>query len=287
MKLVFIHGRAQEGKDPVKLKEEWLDTLAQGLAKNGLALPGDLEVALPFYGDELERLVKQVNMPLVDDIVRKGAEGESSEEMLRREMIEELAQANGIQDDEVQEHFSGTVKERGVLNWEWVQSILTAVDKTSFGSTAVDLFTRDVSVYLTYPPVQKKINSIVMEAIPDGPCVIVGHSLGSVVGYIVQNSLKGQTEVAKYITVGSPLGLKAIKRKLPSPLMMPPRTDAWYNAYDKRDFVALLPLDDKHFAIDPEISNYGKVRNDSDNRHSITGYLDDADVARTIFDALF
>ncbi len=286
MKLMFIHGRAQEGKDPVKLREEWLDTLAKGLAKNGLALPGDLEVALPFYGDELDRLVKQVNMPLVDDIVRKGAAGEQSDEMLRREMIEELARANGISDSEIQEHFQGQATEKGVLNWEWVQSILTALDKTPFGTTAVDKFTRDVSVYLTYPAVQKKINSILMEAIPDGPCVIVGHSLGSVVGYIVQGSLEGNTKVAKYITVGSPLGLKSIKRQLPSPLAMPPRTGDWYNAYDTRDFVALLPLDDLNFPIDPVIENYGKVKNHSSNRHSITGYLDDAEVARTIHDAL-
>ena len=37
--LVFVHGRAQENKDAVALKEEWLAAFREGLAKNGLDLP--------------------------------------------------------------------------------------------------------------------------------------------------------------------------------------------------------------------------------------------------------
>ena len=37
--LVFIHGRAQEGKDALALKAEWIAAWKVGLAKNGLVMP--------------------------------------------------------------------------------------------------------------------------------------------------------------------------------------------------------------------------------------------------------
>ena len=37
--LVFIHGRAQEGKDPAALKKDWIRFLQDELARNGKQLP--------------------------------------------------------------------------------------------------------------------------------------------------------------------------------------------------------------------------------------------------------
>ena len=37
--LVLVHGRAQENKDSIALKREWLDALRNGLRKSGLDLP--------------------------------------------------------------------------------------------------------------------------------------------------------------------------------------------------------------------------------------------------------
>ena len=51
--------------------------------------------------------------------------------------------------------YTGYVQERGVLNWEWVQSILKAFDKSKkLGDMVIDAFTRDVYVYLTKDPVE-------------------------------------------------------------------------------------------------------------------------------------
>jgi hypothetical protein len=38
--LVFVHGPAQEHKDSVSLKKEWIDALNKGLAKSGLSMQG-------------------------------------------------------------------------------------------------------------------------------------------------------------------------------------------------------------------------------------------------------
>ena len=119
------------------------------------------------------------------------------------------------------------------------------------------------------------------------PTVVVSHSLGTVVAY---NLLKGNGanmswNVPLFVTLGSPLGVTAIRTKL-SPVEHPSCVGHWHNAADKRDVVALYPLDRKHFDIDPEIENRRNLRNRTSNRHGISGYLDDKGVALLIHDAL-
>ncbi|HTD54237.1 MAG TPA: hypothetical protein VK670_02565 [Silvibacterium sp.] len=49
------------------------------------------------------------------------------------------------------------------------------------------------------------------------------------------------------------------------PVRSPAGVSAWYNAYDTRDVVALYPLDADEFPVQPAITNYGKVRNSTDD----------------------
>jgi hypothetical protein len=55
---------------------------------------------------------------------------------------------------------------------------------------------------------------------------------------------------------------------------------------DERDVVSLYPLDKLYFDIDPEVENKTNVDNQTSNRHGISGYLSDKDVARRIHEAL-
>ena len=74
MRLVFIHGRSQQGKDPSALRHEWLGALNKGLAQTGLSLPAAVEVRLPFYGDRLDAFTKASAVPLTDDLNTRGGE---------------------------------------------------------------------------------------------------------------------------------------------------------------------------------------------------------------------
>jgi hypothetical protein len=94
--------------------------------------------------------------------------------------------------------------------------------------------------------------------------------------------------VPQYVTLGSPLAVTRIRQAI-----LPPRwpacVGAWYNARDERDVVALYPLSAEHFRVGddaPGIVENSRVRNGTDNRHGISGYLSDADVAKVIHDAL-
>jgi hypothetical protein len=287
MDLIFVHGRDQQGKNPQELQAQWGAALDKGWKSLGLKRPNNLNIVFPFYGDELARMVEELNAPLVADVTTKGATPDTDEAAFRGELLEELARNAGLTDEDIQIHYSGQPLQKGPLNWEWVQAILKALDKTPIGEASIDLFTRDVYVYLTKAAVRKAINKIVAEKFGGGTCVVVGHSLGTVVTYNVLRTLGSQANARRYVTVGSPLGVKAIQRLLvPPALAMPDGLPEWFNAYDERDVVALRPLDSQTFPITPPIRNRSEVKNHTSNRHGIVGYLDDREVARWIHEAL-
>lgn len=286
MNLILIHGRDQQGKNPSELKKEWLDTLKEGLLKNNLELPQDINIVFPFYGDLLDALSKDIRNP--NSIAGVIAKGSIEEKQLSFyfEILSEMAVNAKIDDKKISDLVVGT-REKGPLNWEWIQAIIRALDTHSpFGNFTLEKSTFDVFVYLTIEVIKSQINKFIMDSIPEGPTVVVGHSLGSVVGYNVLQELTGHN-IKKYITIGSPLGLRSIKDHLSTPLKMPLSvTGGWYNGYDERDFVALNALDKINFNISPPIVNSNHVRNKTDNRHGIIGYLNDAVVAKEIYNAL-
>jgi hypothetical protein len=115
----------------------------------------------------------------------------------------------------------------------------------------------------------------------------VAHSLGTVVAY---NLLRREAQlhgwkVPMLITLGSPLGVRAVRMRL-TPISHPAGVTAWFNARDPLDLVALNPLDAQSFSIKPSIENKNDVVNDTENRHGIGGYLRDPEIARRIHDAL-
>jgi hypothetical protein len=113
------------------------------------------------------------------------------------------------------------------------------------------------------------------------PTVVVGHSLGSIVSYDLLRR-DGQAlgwQVPLYVTVGSPLSVNAIKQGL-APIDFPGCVQHWFNAMDRRDILALHPLDAAHFDVSPGIENRIDVSNDTgNNHHGISGYLSDQQVA--------
>lgn len=286
MKLVFIHGRDQQGKNPLRLKEIWIETWKKGLEKQALDLPTDLQIEFPFYGDLLHELTTASNVPEnIDGVIARGSIGQRDLEFIN-DFLTDIAINAKITDQEIIQTFNGDIRERGPLNWEWIQALLKVLDKTNLGSLSLKRFTYDAYMYLNVPAIRRKIEELVLQKMDGDRCVIVGHSLGSVVGYnILRNN--DSFKVNRYITVGSPLGLRSIKGRLDVPIRMPNCIlNGWFNAYDQRDVVALQPLNRYCFDIEPEIENYDGVRNSTDNKHGIEGYLDDAVVARAIYDAL-
>jgi hypothetical protein len=205
-------------------------------------------------------------------------------------VLEEVKQAKGITDEQVEGLLATDVRQRGALSWEWVQGILRAIDQHVPGASgaSIALATRDVYQYLRNPGIRDSIEAGVRQAMQSGvPTVLVSHSLGTVVAYnlLRREGVAAGWKVPLFVTLGSPLAIRAIRAAL-SPIEHPACAARWFNAMDKRDVVALYPLTTERFAVTPEIENKTDVKNHTDNRHGITGYLDDTEVARRIHAAL-
>ena len=295
-RLLLVHGRAQEKKDSVALKGEWLDALEEGLAKSGLSLPiAESDVQFPFYGDTLYDMVGGISSDEAAQVIVRGDDADADEERFTRAVMEEIRRKAGITEAQLAEVTGQDVVQRGPQNWEWFQGILRAVDRyVPFGSgTSIALVTHDVYQYLRNDAIRQTIDNGVAGAMTDRETVVVAHSLGTVVAYnlIRRESASRRWRIPLLVTVGSPLGITEIRRTLRgfAPARCPEGVGAWFNAMDERDVVALYPLDVANFPLDPQnpaIENKTDVRNRTPNRHGIAGYLDDRDVAKRIHDAL-
>jgi hypothetical protein len=292
MKIIFVHGRAQGEFEEQALKQTWIDTLNEGLKKSNLTLPADITIEFPYYGKLLPSLIEKTrDLEPMDVITRSGTQqiDESAQIAFMEAYYGEIATKLAVSNEEKAELRSIQAKSRGILNWEVVQKLFAFLDtKKIVGDSAIRLSTFDVFMYLTNLKIKSEINQLVEKCFDDKPCVVVGHSLGSIVSYIVLKN-NPQFKVKKYITIGSPLGVTAIREHLEPPLRMPECVDkngGWFNAFDERDFVSLHPLDRVHFNIIPPIENKNNVDNHTPNRHGIIGYLNDVDVAKRIYDAM-
>lgn len=286
IRLLFIHGRGQGGLKPRDLQTAWSKALAQGAEAIGRTVPTDIETVFPYYGDVLEDFVRRADLPTTGEVIARGATPNDDFLAFQAEIAQALRVQAAITDDQVLSEYGDNPKPRGPLNWEWVQAIFRALDKHGGGlsSDAIEQFTRDVYLYTTVPAVREAVDAIVKKQLNEKRTVVVGHSLGSVVGFNVLRSDSRALSVPLFVTLGSPLGIRAIRDQL-LPLSFPANVRAWYNAYDTRDVVALYPLDAHNFPVTPAVENFQGVRNPTDNRHGISGYLSDKHVAAKLLDA--
>jgi pimeloyl-ACP methyl ester carboxylesterase len=199
-----------------------------------------------------------------------------------------LRKGAGISDAAVDAEYGNEPEPRGPQNWKWVQALARVLDKYGGKTTSdfIEQFLRDVYIYSYRGGVRNQIDAIVSAALTQEPAIVVGHSLGSVVAYNVLSTDKRIPQVPVYVTVGCPLAIRAVRSQF-APIGFPrPPVSSWNNAFDPRDIVALYPLDQANFPVNPVIANYANVNNHTDNRHGIDGYLDDPTVAGWILDAL-
>ncbi len=289
--LVFIHGRAQEHKDSVALKGEWMEAFSDGLHKAGVSMPIDeRDVRFPYYGDTLNDLVEGTDDDSAARVVVRGTADDAVQRAFFQSVFDEIQECQGIDRDKLQAVAGVEVVEKGPLNWEWFQGVLRAIDSYVPGasSRSIALATYDVYQYLNNPVIRQTIDDGVRAAIgSERETVVVSHSLGTVVAYnlLRKSPQAAQWRVPLFVTLGSPLGVRAIREHV-KPIGHPACAGHWFNALDERDVVALYPLDARRFDVDPAIENKRDVNNPTANRHGIAGYLGDPVVAAKIHAAL-
>ncbi|MDN2584300.1 hypothetical protein [Aquibium sp. ELW1220] len=284
--LVLIHGRSQAGKDRAVLEETWISSLRKGLGGQAHLLD-DVDIRFPFYGDVLESWV------FPGDSVNNGtARGFASAEdpgylEFQAEVATEVLARHGIDAQAQDELVGDAVRDAGPRSPEWVQGLFRLLDRLP-GTTGlfISMVMRDVYLYLNHAGAQRAVDETVIPAFT-GNCVVVAHSLGSVVAYRLLKDANASTSVPLFMTIGSPLGIGPIRRAM-APRKFPTVVGSWINAYDERDDVALYPLGSGRFSMDPPtpIMDIGKIDNTTDNHHGIVEYLNKEAIAREIAHAL-
>ena len=291
MKLLLIHGRSQEDKNPAVLENKWLTALYDGAELIGRDLPiTEEDIFFPFFGDALRDLTGDEEALTVAPVTL-GSEHRDDEEF-RCKILNDCLGGLGVHEEHISEAAPPEVVVDGPLQREWVQIGIGLLDRISpsFSSQSLALAAADVAQYLQDEAVQDFIECGILDVMnacePDEKLVVVGHSLGSIVAYrLLRREGVFDRPIELLMTLGSPLGITAVREAL-APIGFPAKVDRWFNAYDNRDAVALHPLNDTYFNVKPSIENYGDIENNTKNHHGIGGYLTDPVVATRLMNAL-
>lgn len=288
-RIMLVHGRDQQGIDTEVLKAQWMDALGRGAHSLGKQVPGHLDVSFPYYADVLDRYTRGI--PTTEDVQARG-DDQADQEFLSFELsvADEMRKRAKISNQQLDDLYGPDPHPKGPENWRWVHAVVKAIDKYGFGmsGTTIEAIMRDVYLYTSRGGVRNQIDQIVKTLLTEEPTIVVGHSLGSVVAYNVLRTYTKKLQVPLFVTLGCPLAIRAVRDQLvPIGFPKPPvALAAWNNAFDTRDIVALYPLDEANFPVNPAVKNYDEVKNSTANRHGIVGYLDDPTVAGWILDAL-
>lgn len=133
---------------------------------------------------------------------------------------------------------------------------------------------KDVYAYF-FGGFKERMRRVVQDAFDglDGPVIVVGHSLGSIIAYdVLREAGASSPDVPLFVTCGSPLAVTEVQDLVERPLEVPSGVGAWRNVSDARDLVSL------DHTIRPEYPPAARctdflVTNDSGTHHGIRQYL--------------
>lgn len=304
--ILFVHGRDQQDKDPQDLKRIWDAALARGIARAGISAAPPVTY-FPYYGDELARAASGASGPREvepDGEFKSGPRTRDADVYaeLEREWSDTVltrARASDIAESDVDEDLRtrGEVLNRALEIAERLVPGAGYLARAVFSDVATYLGDRDARRSVL-DIVGREFDACLAAAARQEPTIVVGHSLGSVVVHDLLNE-RDDAAVDLLVTVGSPLGLTAMRDGLQAALkrrpLWPRAVRYWINASDPRDVIALIPAlgRNRFFAEDYkrnpdarcDVLNLVDIDNDTKNRHGIVGYLADPGIARAIAQA--
>ncbi|MDT0353377.1 alpha/beta fold hydrolase domain-containing protein [Pseudonocardia charpentierae] len=281
--VVGVHGVAQQQLGRRQLLRAWGPALTDGLELAFGRPVVEPSFDLAFYGN----LFLPPSEP-----GQKGGSTEPHEvlaDLSDAEMDELLDVAReAVTPEELAAAEAGPPKKAYVRVPKPLQAVLRALD-ARFGAAAGVLYLgvlRQVRHYLVLPDLKAEVDGIVDRATTPTCRVLIGHSLGSVVAleYLRRHP---EHRLDLFLTLGSPLGLRMVRSRLPDPLPgadtsagVPGNVARWINVRDPRDPVAcagdlvrLWPgVQDRH------------VDNEAD-AHNVSRYLSKVETGSAILGA--
>ncbi|QIY54458.1 hypothetical protein HEP86_07980 [Streptomyces sp. RPA4-5] len=271
--IVGIHGVGQQQLGRHQLQAHWGPALQDGLERaSGRLLDAGPAFRLAYYGD--------VFASQADRHGRKGsAELELSEEELA-DLMPALREA--VTDEEIAAAEAAPAKAYTRVPRP-LQFVLRALDRR-YGQYAGALYLgnlHQVRRYLREPELKAAVDARVRDAVSADVRALIGHSLGSVVGFEYIRQCPEQ-ELDIFLTLGSPLGLRMVRHLMPDPLHQPENLAVWANLRDPRDPVACAG---ELSAFWVGVRDLAPVDNGAD-AHSAARYLGKREAGRVLIESL-
>ncbi|WP_456598784.1 hypothetical protein [Blastococcus sp. SYSU DS0616] len=268
--VVAIHGIGMHRASRGAMSQSWHEALVEGLSNIRSRHAGSLTLECAFYGHEYN-----------DGKAGAGPQYSSAdvEPGFETELLTAIADA--VSDEESD---AGSAAETKAYLPRTVQRSLVRIERSGLFEGRDGLlisFVKQVRRYLTDDELRGRVNDEVATAMERLPRVVIGHSLGSVIAYewLRAHQLDDPPHL---LTIGSPLGLAAIRRRLaPADRRpgWPGGVPVWTNVAARQDAVAMVkclaPL------IDSRIHDLS-CDNPRRTAHAATSYLMNLRTARAL-----
>lgn len=277
MKLVLIHGIAQQDYSEEQLLAIWTDhLLGHGLEPDKL---GSASPQMAYYGDRLYQWAKGG----AQSAVAMGPAMPDGELDFLSKALDEIASAHAFDEDEIETLVSQAAIAEGAnaigqSTWGGRRAIaiVSLLERISplRGRIAAKVV-RQAYAYLANRNARTDIDNLLRPRLGTGNTVVIAHSLGTVVAFNLLRELAANgadIQVPLFVTLGSPLAITEVQRWVGGTFAVPSNVGKWMNFYDKGDPVTLGRGLGANFAagiIDMIVDN------NTGNNHSIAGYLDD------------
>jgi len=216
-KVVLAHGRAAQFEIPAEQSQQWTWALQFSLQRVKSRFASDVKVEYAYFGDIWRPDVKNA-APVFRTTNRTEVSRRDGNREIRETAPEPGAAGIGV---------GAKVADALLPDWALGQALRPVLP--------------DVFQYLENPEYQKATNARLVEACEEKvPTILVGFSMGSIVGYEVLREANEAFPVRSFITVGSPIGLGPVNRPLrklanAEKTPFPPYIRLWLNIWNDDD----------------------------------------------------
>ena len=308
--LVFIHGINNEKKYPSDIERIWWEKLVEGWKKHDFGpIPKKPKITVGYYAQRLYAACKGApyltsdpkgELPIFDiDAVVSMGKSDFEKNGNGMELLHDIAKMYEV------EIPKKDIQEQGFIRRNLVKlgSLLEDILPEKISKNLARGFLGQAAVYCDKKGLRNGIQRQVMGQISgetdpievinklsDEPLIIVTHSMGTVVGYrMMFSSAAKVSKIPLFITLGSPLSLKFIKKSLDQRELRYPKpfVDRWINVSDDEDGVPMgNSLSKKEIGFEG-VENYPtKEYKDDENPHSVGAHLRTYQISKSIYDAL-
>jgi hypothetical protein len=298
--LIFVHGINNQDRTVEEIQALWSNTLLGSLGALADEWWDDVQVRTAYYADVLFGAEQEwaVSSDTATPMSANSPDEDFAPDHVAALYIE-MQQALGVPDDEVsrrlnegEAHAPAERMGKGVHK-RWLKAIARTLEDVVPGVAPgiARSFLPQAAAYLNKPGLFEEINELVEKQVFDptddlGQTVLVAHSLGTIVSYVLLRRKMGDSMLPLFVTLGSPLGIRIVKDRIQPPYVKPPIVRKWVNGSDREDFVALHPELTAHTFGPASITNIANLENGPDDPHDIAKYLAQPSIALVIGQAL-